>query len=67
MKKLLTVILLAAAVSACGLLDRQNLGLEKKTPQTVADKKEKLVVPPNYNLRPEEPAARQSGAIKQGL
>lgn len=67
MKKLLTVILLAAAVSACGLFDRQNLGLEKKTPQTADDKKETLVVPPNYNLRPEEPAARQSDAIKQGL
>lgn len=59
MKKLIAVALLASLVNACGLINKQNLGLERKTPQAAADKKEELVIPPNYNLRPDEPAARQ--------
>ncbi len=68
MKKLWLIILMAAIVSACGMINKKNLGLERKAPQAVADEKEKLVVPPNYNLRPQEPAAGQNAeTVEQGL
>lgn len=67
MKKFLAIILLAVLAGACGLINKQNLGLNRSTPQSVADKKEELVIPPNYNLRPEEPAVRQKITDNQGL
>ena len=53
---LLVVLLSVAAVSACSSKTKEELGLERRTPDaSQAISKDPLVLPPNYHLRPVVP------------
>ena len=60
MKKILFALLLINMVSGCGILKRHQNSDENKAHDKYAEtiferEEEKLVLPPNYNLRPAVP------------
>lgn len=56
MKKICLLFVFMILLSGCGLT-KKDLGMARETPdETQVSAREKLVLPPDYDIRPERPA-----------
>jgi len=61
MKKIAMLLVIMGMLGGCGLT-KKNLGMARETPdETQVSRREKLVVPPDYDIRP----AREATEIQK--